>query len=73
MESLYTTTEHFRCFGDIGDIPVDRVEKSLTRSTENVQDVLDSQSSVPDFLRRTSRGKQTDSRLGQRSCKIDEI
>jgi hypothetical protein len=61
MESLYTATEHFRCFGDVGDIPVDQVEKSLTRRTENVQDALDSQSSVPDFLRCTSRGKQADS------------
>ena len=61
MESLYTTTEHFRCFGDVGDITVDRIEKSLTRRTANIQDVLDSQSSVPDFLRGTSRGKQADS------------
>ena len=72
MESLYTATEHFRCFGDVGNIPVDRVEKSLTDRTENIQDTLNGQSSVPDFLRCTSRGKEADSRLGQRGCKIDE-
>jgi hypothetical protein len=60
MESLYTATEHFRCFGDVGDIPVDRVEKSLTRRTENIQDALNSQSGVPDFLRcRQEGGLQT--------------
>jgi hypothetical protein len=26
MEGLYTTTEHFGRFGDVGDIPVDRVK-----------------------------------------------
>ena len=61
MESLYTATEHFRCFGDVGDIPVNQVGKSLIRHTENIQDALNGQSSVPDFLRCTSRGKQTDS------------
>jgi hypothetical protein len=61
MESLYTATEHFRCFGDVGDIPMDRVEKSLTRRTEYIQDALNGQSSFPDFLRCTSRGKKADS------------
>ena len=31
VESLYTATEHFRCFGDVGDIPVNQVEESLIR------------------------------------------
>lgn len=26
MEGFYTTTEHFRRFGDVGDIPVNRLE-----------------------------------------------
>jgi hypothetical protein len=62
MEGLYTATEHFGCFGDVGYIPVDRASwKSVTRRTENISDALNSQSSVSDFLCCTSRGKQADS------------
>jgi len=57
MEGLYTAAKHLRCFGDIGNISLDLVQKPLSYRGQSIVDVLYGQSSIPDLLRCTSRAE----------------